>query len=177
MAPSVIRKATVEDVGTLAQLFRQEVELQQRLAGYYALQPAFDWESFMRRLIARNTSAFFIAVQGGQILGFIHVRATSTGVPQSIGSRLRRLCRGKVAHPHGPVKPFVLGVIEDCFVNFGSRRQGIGTSLLDRAMTWFHEKGMERVELAALANNEDGEKFWVKHGFRTYRLLMSKQSP
>ena len=116
-------------------------------------------------------------VQGRQILGFIHVRATSTGVPQSIRSRLRHLLRGKVAHPHGPIKPFVLGIIEDCFVNFGSRHQGIGTSLLDRAMTWFHENGMERVELAVLANNKDGEKFWVKHGFRTYRLLMSKQSP
>ena len=57
------------------------------------------------------------------------------------------------------------------------RRKGIGTKLYLEIIAWFYSRGIDRIEVNALTNNEISTSFWQKMGFVSYyqSYYLSKQ--
>jgi hypothetical protein len=70
-----------DDVGALAQLFRQDAEWHQHLAGSYTLQPDFDWRAFVQTHLAHSARVILIADDGQHLLGCIAVRMLTVSGP------------------------------------------------------------------------------------------------
>jgi ribosomal protein S18 acetylase RimI-like enzyme len=60
------------------------------------------------------------------------------------------------------------GFIQDAAVSRAYRRRGIGTKLFEGMRGWFGKRGVVRMELQALSNNEISQSFWRKMGFTDY---------
>jgi len=59
------------------------------------------------------------------------------------------------------------GFIYHAAVCEGMQRRGIGTALVDAAMTALDNEGIHKVALVVYGNNEKGNTFWEKQGFTT----------
>ncbi len=67
------------------------------------------------------------------------------------------------------------GMISDVSVAEEYRRNGIGEALYGKAMDWFEEKGMTRIELRVADVNSVARGFWEKMGFKPYMTTMFKE--
>jgi GNAT superfamily N-acetyltransferase len=175
--PWDIRVASRDDVGALAQLFRQDAEWHQHLAGYYTLQPDFDWRAFVQTHLGRSARVILVADDGQHLLGCIAVRMLTVAGPRRNGVFWQRLWRRQGANAALPLQPCAWGVIDACVVVETHRRQGIGAALVTQALAWCNARGLHRVELGVLANNPAARAFWTHLGFATYRLFMHKTIP
>ena len=45
------------------------------------------------------------------------------------------------------------------------RRRGIGRGLVERALAWVRERGVERCEVRVASLNAEGQQFWRSLGF------------
>ena len=59
------------------------------------------------------------------------------------------------------------GYIHHMAVDMASRRQGIGSTLLEQALSALKAEGITKVALVVFARNQLGNAFWEKHGFIT----------
>jgi ribosomal protein S18 acetylase RimI-like enzyme len=173
-----IREATAGDVSALAPLFQQEAMLAQQQAGYYELDPEFDWNAWTQAATANKNRIILLAEQSNQILGFTHVRIVehkyiSQQHPKSL---LARFQRKKPSKPSFPLKPLSYAVIEGCFVAPSFRRKGVGNKLVLQTLERLQSSGIRRVELGVLANNADAQPFWQQLGFETFRVLMHRRT-
>ncbi len=98
------------------------------------------------------------------------------------------MSRVLVAEKHGDVVGYVLGVVvdlapemfaqeasgflADIFVEENSRREGVGTALVEALATWFREKGLRYFEWHVAARNQDSIAFWRQLGGREVMLRM-----
>lgn len=57
------------------------------------------------------------------------------------------------------------GHIYHMAVSVSSRKNGIGTALLDKVLTALRDEGIIKVSLVAFEKNEIGNSFWEKRGF------------
>ena len=57
------------------------------------------------------------------------------------------------------------GYIHHTAVKVSQRTQGIGSSLLDRAMAALNDEGINKVALVVFKRNEIGNAFWENRGF------------
>jgi ribosomal protein S18 acetylase RimI-like enzyme len=169
-----IREATSGDVSALAPLFQQEAMLAQQQAGYYELDPEFDWNAWTQAATANKKRIILLAEQGNQILGFAHVRIVEHRSQQHSKSLFGRFQRKKPLKPSFPLKPLTYAVIEGCFVAPSFRRKGVGKKLVLHALERLRSSGIQRVELGVLANNANAQPFWQQLGFETFRLLMHR---
>ena len=55
--------------------------------------------------------------------------------------------------------------LHDLYVAPGTRRRGVGRALVDAALAWVREQGVERVELRVVHGNAEGQAFWRALGF------------
>lgn len=78
----------------------------------------------------------FLAENGGEIVGSIHVQTSRHGFAE-IGMCVARGWRGK----------------------------GVGSSLMDVAETWAREQGIHKLSLGVFAHNERAIALYRKHGF------------
>ena len=79
-----------------------------------------------------------------------------------------------VAERDGMIVGFAQGVLSDeddaahlprIYVQSYHWGEGIGTELLDGVETWASERGVRRLRLVVLADNEAGNGFYEKHGY------------
>jgi len=63
----------------------------------------------------------------------------------------------------------------DGVVDPGVRGSGIGSLLLDRAMAWARERGIERCALHFASGNPSGAPFWLGHGFVPVQYTMERR--
>ncbi len=169
-----IKKATKKHILQLSKLFRQEIEYQQRLSGYFELQQDFDWEAYVGWKLGGSNRQVFVAVSGECLAGFIDIKIIN--YPSSIGfkSILKRILHPAKKGILLPIKPIRWGFIEDCYVVPSLRKQGIGSQLVVSATKWFQSKNVGRIELSLVAKNTEGEAFWRKAGYETFRLSLSR---
>jgi GNAT superfamily N-acetyltransferase len=66
------------------------------------------------------------------------------------------------------------GYIMDMAVSRKHRRNNIGTQLYAKTAEWFNKKGINRIELHAVAANSLGLNFWRKMGFVDFMIRMEK---
>jgi GNAT superfamily N-acetyltransferase len=55
--------------------------------------------------------------------------------------------------------------ITDLMVGAGERRRGVGRALVECALGWLQERGVERCEVRVAARNAEGQHFWRSLGF------------
>lgn len=67
------------------------------------------------------------------------------------------------------------GVISDMAVGQKHRGKGGGKMMLAKTEGWFHERGIDRVELRVAFRNSIGHSFWRKHGFAEFTYEMYKE--
>ena len=67
------------------------------------------------------------------------------------------------------------GVVRNLYVVPERRGEGIGSRLLEAAETALAEAGVDRVALEALASNDDGRRFYERHGYRDHRVELEKR--
>jgi len=153
---------------------REEAKLAQQTAAYYELDPEFDWIKFVNEKLAHGRRKFFVADNRDELAGYIEARVVRHPQPEKARHRLIAIRRRRRPRNDSPLKPISWGVIEGCFVTQPCRRCGIGRLLADQAMRWFDTQNLVRVELAVLAHNDSGRRFWQELGFKPYRLLLAK---
>ncbi len=66
------------------------------------------------------------------------------------------------------------GVIHDIFVDQSERNGGIGTALLDAAMSALAKLGAPQLVLETAAKNETAQRLFTRAGFRQTMLEMSR---
>jgi GNAT superfamily N-acetyltransferase len=114
-----------------------------------------------------------VAEWSGAVVGYVDVRIS---LPSRHG-RLKRTLRRLVASPRAPsiVQPKHVGWIEDCYVQPQARHRGIGTALVQEALTWVRTQHVTHVDLAVLVANRKGLVFWEQQGFAPVRMLLSRE--
>jgi GNAT superfamily N-acetyltransferase len=66
------------------------------------------------------------------------------------------------------------GHIRAVFVRPGYRQQGIGSTLMSRAMPWFRRKSVEVVTMNVLGALRTARRFAMSFGFDDYQIRMAK---
>lgn len=135
----IIRKTVPADAEKLIELMKHVEE-----SDFMLFEPGerkTDAEQFSKRIEALSgDSAIFIAEDSNGINGYLF----------AIGEELRRK-RHSVY--------IALGIAE------GQRGKGIGTKLFETLESWAAGKGLRRLELTVMENNEAGRALYKKAGF------------
>ena len=65
--------------------------------------------------------------------------------------------------------------ITDLGVRADGRRRGIGSALLESALSWIRESGVNRVEVQVAVANREGQAFWRARGFGDLMDVLHKR--
>ena len=95
-----------------------------------------DSEDGIAKYLARNPNTCYVAEKGGCIVGVI-----------LSGHDGRR------------------GYIHHAAVSLNEQRQGIGTALVNAAISSLKNEGINKIALVVFGKNKKGNEFWEKHGF------------
>lgn len=71
-------------------------------------------------------------------------------------------------------RPFRKAEIDNIFVKQNFRNQKIGSSLMDTFIEWAKSRGIEKVFLHAMADNQEAIRFYEKKLFRKLSLELEK---
>lgn len=66
------------------------------------------------------------------------------------------------------------GLVENLYVESGSRNEGVGTALLEAAEAELRSRDVDVVALDALAENDEAREFYQRRGYRPHRLELEK---
>lgn len=98
--------------------------------------------------LARETSAVYVADDGGKIVGFI-----SGGIVPNQPDRL----------------PELVGNVGYLFVEPAHRRHGIATRLFEAMSAWVaKQEGVSHIEMAVLEADAPAREFWARVGFSRF---------
>ena len=84
-------------------------------------------------------------------------------------------CLSYIHHRPPVFKEKSVGIISDLAVSKAHRKEGAGGALLEASLAWFRERGVARVELRTSAMNAPSIEFYLKHGFRIYDHMMTRE--
>ncbi len=65
--------------------------------------------------------------------------------------------------------------ITDLMVREDERRGGIGKALVDRALRWVRDRGLDRCEVRVASLNPEGQGFWRALGFGDLMDVLQKR--
>lgn len=112
-----------------------------------------EWIEALRR--ERRPQAAFVAVQEGEVLGWIEI-----GIEQRLQS-----------------PPFAL--IGGLVVKTGARSRGIGRRLCAHAEAWSWERGVDTVRVTSRSTRAEAHRFYLRDGYRETKtsLVFEKSRP
>jgi len=65
--------------------------------------------------------------------------------------------------------------ITDLMVRANERRRGVGRALVERALGWVEERGVERCEVRVASRNAEGQSFWRSLGFGDWMDVLQRR--
>ena len=143
---SRIRSAQSSDLDRVAALWTALTEHHAACDPFFALRD--DAEAAIRRLLVATLrdpeAAIFVCEREGVLLGFCGVRIDCAPPIQRETRRAE---------------------ITDLMVLASERRRGVGRALVERALGWVEERGVERCEVRVATRNPEGQQFWRSLGF------------
>jgi GNAT superfamily N-acetyltransferase len=141
-----IRGADPRDLDRVAALWIALSEHHASGDPLFALRP--NAEAEIHRLLTATLrdpeAAIFVCERDGALLGFCTVRIDRA---PPIQLEVRR------------------AEITDLMVRANERRRGVGRGLVERALAWVAERGVERCEVRVASLNAEGQRFWRSIGF------------
>ena len=141
-----IRRATPRDLDRVAALWIALSEHHASGEPLFDLRP--DPEAEIQRLLAATLrdpeAVIFVCERAGALLGFCSVRIDRA---PPIQREVRR------------------AEITDLIVRANERRRGLGRRLVECALAWVKERGVERCEVRVASLNDAGQHFWRSLGF------------
>lgn len=108
----------------------------------------------LRILLASADAAAFVAEdEGGSAVGMVTVQLLAS---TAVGG--------------------LSGLLEDLYVEAGSRRRGAASALVAAAEDWCRSRGAARLQLLADAGNEAALRFYEAEGFASTRMVARKKT-
>ncbi len=101
-----------------------------------------------------STEVMFLAERGGQVVGILRV-------VESAGSPL--------------LHPARYGYVSSVFVTPSARRAGVLRALLDRAVAWCEDRGLNEMRLHSVAGDTVSEAAWDAVGFEVVEYVRLKK--
>ncbi len=148
-----IREATREDVPQILPVWWELMAFHAERDVYYrtceGAEKAF--ANYVHDNIEKDDACVWIAEMDEEIVGYCQCMVAATP-------------------PVFELKQY--GQIADMAVLEAYRRQGVGERMVERAMGWFHSRGLRRVEVRAAVTNEVSTRFWRKMGFTPFAETM-----
>ncbi len=105
------------------------------------------------KTIKSDASDIFLAVEGGNVLGFIHVTEAKTP-------------------PFGSVAPHSYAEIIDFITTAEHRKRGVGSRLMEAAKQWARNRGLDYIELFVLSEAKDERSFYESKDFTAVSQTM-----
>jgi ribosomal protein S18 acetylase RimI-like enzyme len=176
----LLRRANPADAESIARLYEQEAQIQERLGGY-ALAPDFDWTAWVATRLADADHVFFVAQAEGAVIGYLHARLRAgpkTRAPRGrIIGTIKRILKPHQVTRASPAQCADWAIIESLFISPDFRRLGIGTELVDLAREALARLGASNIEISVVAANPPAVAFWSRLGFGDFRLHMVCRLP
>jgi len=145
---AVIRKASFSDASSIAELWKELMDLNKRYDERFARSKAGHDEfiSFINDRAEDKDCHILVAEADEDIVGYC--------------AALIRPCMGLQIQRYGHI----------CNLCVKSKYQnkGIGKKLLEETMDWFRQNGISRVEVCVARANNSAENFYTKMGFTPY---------
>lgn len=140
-----IRPATSDDIGALGRVAKRswEHDYPDILSRETAVEGVHEWysEDRLATELQSEDARIFVAERDDEIIGFVH-----TALAGREGDVLR------------------------VYVDPARRGEGVGSALLDAAIEYLFDRGVERVKAMVLAGNELGHEFYRAQGFERVQV-------
>jgi ribosomal protein S18 acetylase RimI-like enzyme len=147
-----IRLAVPEDIQKISAVFEHFYTYNAGQQPQYYRQAAEEG-GYPLRIIENRLSDLYVALDGGAIIGLMHVEE-------------------KITPPNESIIPHRYADIVALFVDPTYRGQGVGDRLIRAAKKWAKGRKLNYLELFVLAENEGGLGFYKKAGFETVSFNM-----
>ncbi len=108
------------------------------------------WATSLKGMLGRF-ACLFVAESGEEIAGFLAGRVRS--LPPYFGG-------------------YPVGFVSEVFVEESYRGRGIGGELVTRAVSWFKDCGVNRIELQVIMNNESARRLYRRLGWEEELVQM-----
>jgi len=146
------RLATLDDIQQICSLYNEFFAYNAGLQPEYC-KAAKEIGEYPKSVIADESAAILVAVEGSVIIGFVHIRKAQTP-------------------PFGSVVPHNYAEIIDYFVAASCRGKGIGAKLMNFAKQWSKAKNLEYIELSVLSNAREAIHFYERENFSVASYTM-----
>ncbi|MDR0195042.1 MAG: GNAT family N-acetyltransferase [Myroides sp.] len=149
----MIRKALLEDLSTIQQLYFNLFEIMADLEPHYMKAVAQDQDFIKSVILEENDFTIFVAEDNNEILGFAIAQLQSAPAYNCFVQQR-------------------LVYLMDLVVNPNSRGKGYGKTLIQAVKAWGIENKVDYFELSVLAQNKKAIELYLREGFGTYNLSM-----
>jgi len=152
-----IRKAKLTDLKAIQEL---NLKLFKKEAKEYDPTLSLEWTfgrsgtEYFKERITEEDGCVLVAEVKGKIVGYLAGGITETDSYRKVGR---------------------LAEIENMFVEEEYRNQGIGGKLIQKFLDWAKRQKVERVKVVAFALNYKALRFYRKHGFKEYEVVLEKE--
>lgn len=143
----MVRKATIDDIPAIAELYREQFREMAKLIPDFIKEGDQSTE-FIENIISGDESDMLVYEDNGNVVGFILLQVKTR--PDFSFMITGRYC-----------------YIMDIIVTKNRCGKGFGTSLMNAAKDWAKEQGCDFINLDVLVNNPGAIKLYEKLGFIT----------
>lgn len=154
-----VRRGMAEDYDHLGIVFAEAEVFHRQALPYIFRAPAelFPSRAFYTALIEAPDSAFFVAEEHGDLVGFVTVR-------------MEQAPEEPILHPRR------FAMVDMLAVGHDRQRAGIGRALMEAVHAWATKRGLPEVQLNVWEFNERAIGFYQALGYTTLSRLMVRET-
>lgn len=152
----MIRKANVEDIPPIVNLWEEMMNLHAKKSDLYDIKPNARqiYAYYLKEVLKSSESIVIVYEIENKVIGYLMAEES-----------LRP-----------PVyKEERIGTVVEICVRGKHRNKGVGEELLDEIEKWFINRGITRIECIISNFNEISKGFWFKNNYKPYNLMCVKK--